>query len=426
MFRRYAVTNCALRRPRRPRAPDRTAATTCARELSRPPPMTAAASPPPRVTDLIDFALRVAARDAACRTACFCFERRAGAARAARPLAALHADGRARAAARARGRLRAALRRRRAHAVDWRELDWRATLTPGDIGLMLWIDARRGGGRGAELAERLDARAGGARRPAGAAGHGARLDRHRPRAPRRGGRQRDRRAPARRGARPAARAQPRRERPVPPLRRRAAGAAASRTSPRRSTPCWRSRWSRGLGLDDRALPAARARRPTGCSRIQLPTAAGHGCSTPSAARSSSATRSTRCTRTRWRRWRCSSCGRRPATSATSTRGRAWPALDPRRERARRRTWSTARTGSCCARSAARRGPDRLWLAAKTGASLAGLPARGSTARLTEPNPTDRPYHFGWVLEAWCGREDALGERLTWVQPETWRRSRMTT
>ena len=55
----------------------------------------------------------------------------------------------------------------------------------------------------------------------------------------------------------------------------------------------------------------------------------------------------------------------------------------------------------------RRGLDRLWLAAETGASLLGLPARDSTARLTETNPTDRPYHFGWVLEAWCGREDAL-------------------
>jgi hypothetical protein len=56
----------------------------------------------------------------------------------------------------------------------------------------------------------------------------------------------------------------------------------------------------------------------------------------------------------------------------------------------------------------RRGPDRLWLGVKTGASLAGLPTPGSTARLTEINPTDRPYHFGWVLEAWCGREDAVG------------------
>ena len=57
----------------------------------------------------------------------------------------------------------------------------------------------------------------------------------------------------------------------------------------------------------------------------------------------------------------------------------------------------------------RRGPDRLWLAAKTAASLAGASTSGSTARLTELNPTDRPYHFGWVLEAWCGREDALGD-----------------
>jgi hypothetical protein len=55
----------------------------------------------------------------------------------------------------------------------------------------------------------------------------------------------------------------------------------------------------------------------------------------------------------------------------------------------------------------RRGPDRLSLAARTGASLAGVTIPGSVAKLTEPNPTDRPYHFGWVLEAWCGREDVL-------------------
>jgi len=57
----------------------------------------------------------------------------------------------------------------------------------------------------------------------------------------------------------------------------------------------------------------------------------------------------------------------------------------------------------------RRGLDRLWLAAKTGASLVGLPTPPSTARLTEINRSDRPYHFGWVLEAWCGRETALSE-----------------
>ena len=38
----------------------------------------------------------------------------------------------------------------------------------------------------------------------------------------------------------------------------------------------------------------------------------------------------------------------------------------------------------------RRGPDRLWLGAKTALSRAGLPVRGSTAKLTELNPTDRP------------------------------------
>jgi hypothetical protein len=55
----------------------------------------------------------------------------------------------------------------------------------------------------------------------------------------------------------------------------------------------------------------------------------------------------------------------------------------------------------------RRGPDRVALAVRTTASLAGLTLPARTARLTEPNRTDRPYHFGWVLEAWCGREDIL-------------------
>jgi hypothetical protein len=61
----------------------------------------------------------------------------------------------------------------------------------------------------------------------------------------------------------------------------------------------------------------------------------------------------------------------------------------------------------------RRGPgaDRIWLAAKTGASLAGRRSYHSVARFTRVNPTDRPYHFGWVLEAWCGREDVLARSL---------------
>ena len=55
----------------------------------------------------------------------------------------------------------------------------------------------------------------------------------------------------------------------------------------------------------------------------------------------------------------------------------------------------------------RRGPDRVALAAKTLASTVRLPTAGSTARLTELNPTDRPYSMGWILEAWAGRERAL-------------------
>ncbi len=31
----------------------------------------------------------------------------------------------------------------------------------------------------------------------------------------------------------------------------------------------------------------------------------------------------------------------------------------------------------------------------------------SPARALEVNPTDRPYHLGWILEAWAGREPAL-------------------
>jgi len=58
----------------------------------------------------------------------------------------------------------------------------------------------------------------------------------------------------------------------------------------------------------------------------------------------------------------------------------------------------------------KRGHDRLWAAANTAASHAGITPRGTTARLTETNPTDRPYHFGWVLEAWSGRENTLNHQ----------------
>lgn len=55
----------------------------------------------------------------------------------------------------------------------------------------------------------------------------------------------------------------------------------------------------------------------------------------------------------------------------------------------------------------RRGPDRFWPAAKTAGSLIGFTTDRSTARLSDVDPTDRPYSMGWILEAWCGRESAL-------------------
>ena len=62
----------------------------------------------------------------------------------------------------------------------------------------------------------------------------------------------------------------------------------------------------------------------------------------------------------------------------------------------------------------RRGYDRFWAGVKTGTSLASLATLGRTASMTELNATDRPYHFGWVLEAWCGRELVLAGDATRV------------
>ena len=60
------------------------------------------------------------------------------------------------------------------------------------------------------------------------------------------------------------------------------------------------------------------------------------------------------------------------------------------------------------RSIRRRRPlDRLWLLANTASASTVRRSRAGRGRLVELNRTDRPYHFGWVLEAWCGRETAL-------------------
>jgi hypothetical protein len=50
--------------------------------------------------------------------------------------------------------------------------------------------------------------------------------------------------------------------------------------------------------------------------------------------------------------------------------------------------------------------DRAMLAAGAALALAGGPGAGRSRR-PELDRTDRPYHFGWVLEAWSGRENVL-------------------
>jgi hypothetical protein len=47
--------------------------------------------------------------------------------------------------------------------------------------------------------------------------------------------------------------------------------------------------------------------------------------------------------------------------------------------------------------------DRLLLYANTGSALAGRPLFAGHRGRLELNPTDRPYHLGWLLEAWAGR-----------------------
>ena len=48
--------------------------------------------------------------------------------------------------------------------------------------------------------------------------------------------------------------------------------------------------------------------------------------------------------------------------------------------------------------------DRASLWSRTAAAIALGAGTGPEANHVELNRTDRPYSFGWVLEAWCGRE----------------------
>lgn len=64
-------------------------------------------------------------------------------------------------------------------------------------------------------------------------------------------------------------------------------------------------------------------------------------------------------------------------------------------------------GGIIYRSIRRRpGFDRAVLYANTATSPLGRAALSGLRGPLELNPTDRPYHLGWILEAWCGREPA--------------------
>jgi hypothetical protein len=54
----------------------------------------------------------------------------------------------------------------------------------------------------------------------------------------------------------------------------------------------------------------------------------------------------------------------------------------------------------------KRGWDRGALYANTATSALRRPALAGTKGPLEVNPTDRPYHLGWILEAWAGRDPA--------------------
>jgi hypothetical protein len=54
----------------------------------------------------------------------------------------------------------------------------------------------------------------------------------------------------------------------------------------------------------------------------------------------------------------------------------------------------------------RRGFDRALLYANTAGALAGRAPFADRRWAIEVNPTDRPYHLGWILEAWAGRAPA--------------------
>jgi hypothetical protein len=69
------------------------------------------------------------------------------------------------------------------------------------------------------------------------------------------------------------------------------------------------------------------------------------------------------------------------------------------------------------RSIRRRTPwDRAMLYLNATTAYLGGPSGTRWKGHLEVNRTDRPYHLGWVLEAWCAREQLACEEGSVVQP----------
>jgi hypothetical protein len=289
-------------------------------------------------------------------------------------------------------------------AVAWRELDT-GELTPGDIGLMLWIDARRAGGKGAKLADRLDGAL------AASGGLGARLGmelgwivtglaEHLAA----GG--------SRTGVRLLSEALDQLlvdNRAPTALVRHFGNAGWRRRFPNFATQIY-SLLALAVvarhGLDDRALPAAIA---TAARLLEMQLPDGGWPWLFDAERGAVV-----------ERYEIYSVHQ--DAMAPMALLELWEVCrDPRLTDAVERSLSWIHGGnelgvdmvdraSGLVLRSIRRKPshDRVWAAAKTAASVVGLSTNGAPARLIETNPTDRPYHFGWVLEAWCGRAGVLG------------------
>jgi hypothetical protein len=292
--------------------------------------------------------------------------------------------------------------------VAWRELE-AGRLTPGDIGLMLWVDARRGGERGDELADRLDAAL------AGTGGLGARLGMelgwivtglaHHVSA-----------GAGTTGDRLLAGALDQlllRNRAPSALIRHFGDAGWRRRFPNFATQIYSVLALAVVarhGLDERALPAAIALADR-LLETQLPDGgwpwlfdADRG-TVVERYEIYSVHQDAMAPMALLELWQACRDAR---YIAAITRSLAW--IQGGNELS---VDMIDRENGLVLRSIRRKAPqDRLWAGAKTAASLAGLPTGGTTARLTETNPTDRPYHFGWVLEAWCGREGVLGREAT--------------